>query len=126
MLVVEVTEHAIKRYGERVRPALGTSELEREVLRVVHDVGVVVWHRPSWAGADRNIVGWVVVGPDIAFPLQFHRSKKGVLVAVTCLSRGSYGDTMREERNKRARIRRQRRAARRRNGYVPSHARVAA
>lgn len=125
MLVVEVTEHAIKRYGERVRPALGTSELEKEVLRVVHDVGQVSWQEPRWAHFDQKIVGWIVVGPDIAFPLQFHRSRRGVLVAVTCLTRGSFGEAMREARNRTARIRRQRRAARRRDRYMPS-ARMAA
>jgi hypothetical protein len=120
MLVVEVTEHAIKRYGERVRPALDDSQLEAEVLRVVHDVGEVSWHPLGWCVADdAKTVGWIHVGPDIAFPLQFHWSRLGVLVATTCLTRGSFGEDMREARNRRARDRRQRRAARRRDSYVP-------
>ena len=120
MLVVEVTEHAIKRYGERVRPALEASQLEDEVLRVIHDIGEVSWHPLEWCGCDDKIVGWVNVGGDITFPLQFHWARKGVLVAVTCLTRSSFGEEMREARNRRHRERRQRRGHRRRSNYVPS------
>jgi hypothetical protein len=121
MLVVEVTEHAIKRYGERVRPALGASELEGEVLRVIHDVGEVSWHPLDWlAGAqpDRT-VGFVNVGSDIAFPLQFHRERRGVLVATTCLTRSTFGEGYRQARNHKAACRRAARALKRRDS-LPS------
>lgn len=125
MLVVEVTEHAIKRYGERVRPALEASQLENEVLHVIEDAGVITWHAPEWTNNDDAIVGWVMLGPDVALPLEFHRKKRGVLVAVTCLIRGSYGPVLREAANRQHRIRRARRAAKRRNSYVPGARQVA-
>jgi hypothetical protein len=123
MLVVEVTEHAIERYGERVRPSLATGQLESEVLHVVEQVGVICWQPLEWCltSDDPTTIGWLNVGADICFPLQFHRGKRGVLVATTCLTRGLLTEHARAEMNRRARNRRRRRAARRRDSYVPGN-----
>jgi hypothetical protein len=83
--VVAVTDHAVARFRERVRPGLGLRDAERELLRVLC-LAVIAERRPSWADSHSEVVAWALLGDGIAFPLV--ADSAGELVVVTCVTRG--------------------------------------
>lgn len=109
MREVAVTDHAIARYEERVRPGLPFRAAEAELLTVLRfaeftDV------TPEWARGHghEGVVGWLLLGDGIAFPLV----RNNGLVAVTCLvAGGASEDVLAARRLKRATRRRARRYA---------------
>ena len=112
-VTVDVSDHAIKRYGERVRPGLAYADLEAEVLRVVRTFGVVCQEPPEWMEPDGRDVAWLVVEDGICFPLQPSRDSDELFVATTCMVRGGMPERLRRRRNHRRAIRASRRAMRR-------------
>jgi hypothetical protein len=96
---VAVTDHAIARYRERVKPGLSFEQAERELLHVL-GFALVVEVTPAWAqghGHDR-LVGWAVLGDGIAFPLV--RQPDGQVVAATCVTRGGCAEDEVERRRR--------------------------
>lgn len=128
---VVVTDHAINRYRERVRPGLPFRRAEAELLRVL---ALGVWSdvAPLWlpyAPSHDSVVGFVLVGDDIALPVAGQGS--GDLAVTTCLVRGGHAEEVRVARRavKKARQgeRRRRREERRVfSGGAPSRRGLAA
>ena len=106
---LRVSRHAVERYHERVRPSLSLDRAERELRRVV-DVAVFA-PRPEYASSLNIDPGneWLVLG-DVAFLV-----RDGALVS--CITRGSIGDELRERRAERKRERRLERAGQREKRY---------
>jgi hypothetical protein len=100
-----MTDHAIERYGQRVRPHLQRpDELYADARRLVEVAGVLAedppeWVAYEWVGEHMEARGWLVCG-DIAMPLAEDRQRPGRLVALTVLTRGSISDEARRNRNR--------------------------
>jgi hypothetical protein len=95
---VAVTDHAIERYRERVRPGFGFVEAEADLLRVL---GLGVWSEepPGWAfyvPEHADNAGFVLLGDDVVFPVS--RQDSGGLAVTTCLVRGDMAEQNRRER----------------------------
>jgi hypothetical protein len=103
---VAVTDHAVSRYQERVRPGLGFDAAEAELLHVLPFARVEAV-APSWrvGPLEHPVAAWAMVGDGIAFPL-VRGSEPGLLVAVTCLTQGCRSEEV-------LAVRRERKAARR-------------
>jgi hypothetical protein len=101
-LVVELSVHAIQRYRERVRPALGEPQLEAELICVLLH-GEISTTPPPWLsqGAQR-CDAYLGLG-DIVFPLM--HAHPDLMVAVTCLCRGAISPDSRHARNQRRQAR---------------------
>lgn len=101
-LVVELSVHAIQRYRERVRPALGEPQLEAELICVLLH-GEISTTPPPWLfeGAQR-CDAYLGLG-DIVFPLM--HAGPDLMVAVTCLCRGTISLDSRRARNQRRQAR---------------------
>lgn len=94
---VFVTEHAVLRYAERVRPGLPLKKLRAELDRLLAESAVIlpivpVWQHANWADDAGVPAGrWVMLGDDIAFPVV------GVRL-MTCITRCSRSEHARERR----------------------------
>lgn len=112
---VSLSEHAVERYQERVKPALSREQAMADVVRVL----ALADRRgaaPAWVTSERDAHEWRVLADDIAFPV-----RDGVVV--TCLTRSQPGDVLREERSEGGpRHRRRRKNA---PGYRTEHGKVA-
>lgn len=116
---LRLTEHAVERYAERVRPSLERPQVEAELRRVLPHAS---WgERPDWhydggglgAIADR----WLLLGDGIAFAVQGR-------IAVTCITRSVRSEKARARSNAFKQQRRRSRAhARRGLGARPERGR---
>jgi hypothetical protein len=109
---VFLSDHAIERYRERVRPGLSVEDAEAELQRVL---GFATFTRepPDFAAEHEGVtVGFLLLGDGIAFPVVRSESG-GDFVATTCVGNWSLSEETRERRNRKAAIRRRRRKARR-------------
>lgn len=104
-----MTDHAVARYRERVRPHLDSDEAAHaDARRLVERVGELADEAPAWvngnwkAELETKACGWVHCG-DICMPLADDREKPGTgrLVVLTVLTRGGISDETRASRNKR-------------------------
>ena len=103
-LVLELSKHAIARYGERVRPALSVPELEAELIHVLAH-GQACTTPPPWlARGDQRSEAYLSLG-DIVFPLVLD-AWPGHALAVTCLARGTISPVSRRRRNAQRQARR--------------------
>ena len=111
-LEIQLTQHAIERFHERVRPSLTLSAAEDELARLVAFARVVS-DPPSWHAERqrRTAAAYLVIG-DLVLPAEPLVSEPEVLVAVTCIARGCVSDQARARRNK------ARRRARRSRGFA--------
>lgn len=78
-----ITEHAIERYIERVRPALDKDAARAEVTRMCASVAVITTVIPEWIAPWRRHKGtdaYLMLGEDIAMPMTGD-------TALTCLTR---------------------------------------
>ena len=104
---VQLSEHAIQRFRQRVRPAVGVAEAEDELVRLAL-VGDLVPEAPAWhAVATADIGPWCLVIADCVLPLRPHSREADVLVATTCLARGEVSEATRFRRRPRRRAARQ-------------------
>lgn len=111
-----MAEHAIDRYGERVRPGLdGDRGVLFEEMRRVLLLAEVTTFAPAWVLEKPATDGWVALDDAIAFPIV-----RGVLT--TCLTRSQPGDETRVVRTER---RRERTANDGRPGARKKHGKVA-
>lgn len=109
-----LTDHAIERYHERVRPALvDTAAALAEMLAVMPAAGVWLDGAPEWLSGEKldrkyEAAGYILIGDDVAFPVI------GTAI-LTCATRGGLSPerraSKREGRRKKAQHRRQLRAS---------------
>jgi hypothetical protein len=104
---VAVTNHALERYGERVRPYLdGLRRLHADMVRLVGVCAVVQDDPPAWVKDDWDREGkrerrFVVCG-DICLVLQLSpEGSRYPAAIVTVLAKGHMGDAARAKRNDR-------------------------
>lgn len=105
---VRLSPHAVDRYNERVKPALGRADAEAELERLIAH-GETVRRSPEWMRWTQATFNerYLVIAGDLVLPL---RRCGTAWVAVTCLARGCISEASRERRN---RHRARQRAARR-------------
>lgn len=112
-IAIRLTEHAIERYHERVRPSLEVDQARREA-RWVLDYANVTPLRPDWwyeaPRGENELVAYAMVGDGIAFGLALRGAK---YYAITCCTRGGMGASARAARNHERQHRQNARAARR-------------
>jgi hypothetical protein len=104
-MCVEYGEHAIERYGVRVRSAALPAAIEHELRAVVACAGQIVAIPPAWAPWDVNDSAYLTIGEDIVFPLVVGPDG---LIAKTCLIRAWCPPSVRRARKARRRARRNR------------------
>lgn len=104
---IQLSEHAIQRFRERVRPALGVAEAEGELARLA-PVGDLLSEAPAWhAVSTAALAPWYLVIADCVLPLRPHWRDPDVLIATTCLARGDLSEATRFRRRARRRAARQ-------------------
>jgi hypothetical protein len=82
-VALELSDHAVERWHERVRPGLSPEAAEDDLVRQLEAHGHFA-ERPDWvSGREYPNTRWLTLGGDIAFPVQ------GELV-VSCLTRATY------------------------------------
>ena len=119
---VYMTDHALERYRDRVRPHLEDDvALHRDAYRLVEVCGVLTERAPEWANLQytdepNEPDAWLVCG-DVAFVLAVDRQRPSRLVALTVITRGGISELARTNRNRR---RSQRTHAKRRRNKMDS------
>lgn len=93
---IELTNHAIDRFHERVRPGLARASAEVELARLAL-FGAMVADPPPWYSPceDHEASAYLVIG-DLVLPLR--AGDDGVHVAVTCIARGGISPAARARR----------------------------
>jgi len=81
---LELSEHAVERWHERVRPGLSFEAAEDDLVRRLEEHGRF-GPRPEWPGDEYGYAAdrWLWLGEDIVFPV--YRE-----LVVTCLIRSAY------------------------------------
>lgn len=101
--IIEISSHAVQRYQQRVRPGLSIEAAEDELARVAL-VGEVVTEPPAWhLRSCAQLAPFYLCVADVVLPLTPHRAHPGVLVATTCLAKGSLSADARRYRTARRR-----------------------
>jgi hypothetical protein len=104
-IAVTIRPHALQRFMERVRPALGPEEAGA-AIRALAPLASITATAPCWLARESRAPLYLVLG-DVAFVLTFDAAAPERLVAVTCLvARGGPG-----RRRRRAPARAARRSA---------------
>ena len=94
---VRVTNHAVERYMERVRPGLDFKRAKAELIHLVGQFGEER-PRPEWMSMKAQEPDvWVAVGDDVWLPCE--RRGDGRLVAHTVLAQGCLSAEARARRN---------------------------
>lgn len=107
-LEVELTNHCVTRFHERIRPCLLRRQAEEELARLLEASGEVVFDRPVWlaSNSDDQADAWVLVGPSVVLPIKLDGE---AFVALTVLSRGHTSRDTSVRRRKARRVNRSRR-----------------
>lgn len=91
-MIFELTDHAIERYQERVRPGLSYDAAAAELHHMLNTVAQVGL-KPSWVHShysqlpdERRGDSWLYLGPDLVVACE--RQRQGIYRAVTVLCRG--------------------------------------
>jgi hypothetical protein len=86
-VAVDLSDHAVVRYHERVRPGLTLDRAGDELERLLAAHGR--WaERPDWVSDELPANRWVLLGDGIAFPVEGD-------VAVSCVTRAGYSSAQR-------------------------------
>ncbi len=109
---VRISQHAVQRYRERIKPGLDEAAARSELERL-RAVGTVVREPPTWLHAADHAPCYLLFGDDVALPLLRHSD--GGWVASTCVPRSTLTSERRQAKTARrrslaARARAQRRA----------------
>ncbi len=114
---VSLTDHAVERYIERVRPGLGYPAAKADLLRLIEQHGVMV-DRPDWYSPGRTTQAdrFVQVAPGVLLPCMVMQA--GRLRAMTVICHGHVSDAHRADRNARRRARKRARSSKARTGYL--------
>lgn len=112
--MIWLTDHAVDRFVERVRPGLDRQAAQVQLERLV--VGVPVVPMPTWCLEEMRGTGEpgqevAEITGEIVLPLR--TDERGRLVAVSCLTKGEFTVIHRVRRNRRNAGRRAARAAKR-------------
>lgn len=96
--------HAVQRYTERACRFDDPEEAVDELVFLLAEHGRIQLDRPEWVHPSEAAEGtdwWLVLGDDIAFPLE--RSSSALLAAMTCMCRSGVGVHRRARRKRRRR-----------------------
>lgn len=104
MREIRLSDHAITRFHERVRPSLPRRQAKRELDRLIAVAAEPVAEVPFCTSKKAD--AWLVLCDGVALPLA--QTGKGY-VAVTCIVAGTLSARERRRRNMRRRSRRHRR-----------------
>ena len=107
---VTLTEHAVQRFNERVRPGLSIAQARTELRRLVAEHAEPCAEPPRWyfEGEQARADTLVRIGPDILLPCA---TRDGRLFALTVVCRGLVGDQERAYRRRRKLAERERKRA---------------
>jgi hypothetical protein len=102
---VAYTRHVIDRYRERVKPALDLRKAREDLALLAQRCGQFT-EIPEWLDLHEDrLTGWatrwLMIGDDIAIPLQEDRTMPGgqCWLAVSCLTRGGRSDLSKAKRS---------------------------
>lgn len=97
-LAVQYSPHSLKRYRDRIRPALELDAVRRELCHLLA-TATVTRERPAWLHDDeRQTAAYLLLaGGTICLPLV---DRGGELIATTALMEGMIEGTRRENRNR--------------------------
>ena len=105
---INLSDHAIRRFRERVRPALDDAGARSELSHLIA-FGEIVGEAPAWlAATQRQRASCFLVLGDLAFPLDPDRRNREALCALTCIPRGTISEPARIARSARRRPHRSR------------------
>ena len=100
---IELTAHAVERYHHRVRPSLSLEAAADELARVAL-AGEITTEPPAWhLRSCAQVTPFYLCVADVLLPLTPHRGEPDVLVATTCLAKGSLSADARRYRTARRR-----------------------
>lgn len=106
-----VTDHAVERYIERVRPMLTPRDARMELERLVRTEGVILEDPPDWVyeaeDRDRRADAWIAIG-DTGLVCPVYRR-----MVLTVMHPGGMSTVVRERRNARKQSKRARARERR-------------
>jgi hypothetical protein len=90
LLIVELSDHAVARYVERVRPAGSRAAGRHELGRLLSGHALVLPELPAWAVGDvREDAPYFLVCMDwLVLPLGFKPDSSFVFTVITCLGAG--------------------------------------
>ncbi|WP_354699063.1 hypothetical protein DSM112329_04767 [Paraconexibacter sp. AEG42_29] len=98
---IHITNHAVERFNERVRPALSPEAAGEELGRVAL-AGKVTKVPPPWhVNNCMELAPFYLEVADVLLPLRPHWTEPDVLVATTCIPRGSFSQDARRHRTAR-------------------------
>ncbi len=101
MKSLPITDHAVARYREKVKPALSPDACRAELGALIEQADKPVSEPPwPWPG---QAAAYLPIAPGVALALEPDGNK---LVAVTCIARGTLPDKHRRDETKRKRQRR--------------------
>ena len=102
---IHLSQHAVDRFHERVRPGLDRTAAE-DALAQLALLGTIEPEPPEWlARRQRQRAACYLVAGDVVLPLDPCRRDPTVLVALTCLARGGISELARHRRNSQRRLR---------------------
>jgi hypothetical protein len=110
---IDLTEHAVEQYRERIRPALDLTAARFELAQLVPS-GQICNAPPDWARSAGAKPYYLVIGDALALPLA---SQGGRWVTTTCLVQTTLTPRRREERTRRRAQRAAAKRARRRASW---------
>jgi hypothetical protein len=96
---VVILPHATRRYGERASRHDDVALVATELAMLLDHHGHIEAVAPCWVYPPARGHAWLLLGDDIAFPLELAES--GVLGAMTCLCRSGVPDRRRARRTRR-------------------------
>lgn len=94
---IDLSEHAVEQYRERIRPALDRATARVELARLVPS-GQIGEEPPDWARSAGAKPYYLVIGDALALPLA---PQHGRWVTTTCLVQTTLTPRRREERTRR-------------------------
>lgn len=98
MPTIQLSQHAVERFQQRVRPGLDPVDAEEQLANLAL-AGDLVPEPPAWHGATcAQLAPWYLVIADIVLPLKPHWTEPDLLVATTCLARGERSTEARRRR----------------------------
>ena len=110
---IDLSEHAVEQYRERIRPGLDHDDARLELARLVPS-GEIRDTPPDWAHSASAKPYYLVIGDALALPLA---AQHGRWVTTTCLVQTTLTPRRREERNRRRAQRAAAKRARRRASW---------
>jgi hypothetical protein len=97
---VRISQHAVQRYRERIKPGLDEAGARVELERL-RAVGTVVREPPRWLHAADRAPCYLLLGDDVALPLL--RVADGGWIASTCVPKSTLTVNRREAKTARRR-----------------------